>query len=313
LITLEGRRALVAQVNMLFAVVVALWLVAAIALAAAAWPRRPGAIVEAPAELAAPAIIRRPQRPGVVLVHGLMGFDQLGVGPTRVDYFRGVAQALEAAGLDVITARLSPLGGVPARAAQLARAMEQQPHDRFVVIGHSMGGLDARWAVAREGLAARTAAVVTIGTPHRGTPIADLLASRPLGRARKVMARLGLSSDAIDWLTTTRLEILNRELGDVAGVRYASVITATADRARVHPLLRATHAYLARAHGPSDGLVPRSSQLWGEILAEEEIDHWAQIGWSSSHDAGALLLRALATLGALPPDPRRALMPAQAA
>ena len=305
MITLEARAALVAQVNMLSAIVIALWLVAALALAAAAWPRRDAA---PPDTIGAPAIVRRAQRPGVVLVHGLMGFDQLGIGPTRVDYFRGVAQAFEAAGLEVITARLAPLAGVPERAAQLARAVETQPHDRLVIIGHSMGGLDARWAIAREGLAARTAALVTIGTPHRGTPIADLLATRPLDRARKVMARLGLSSDAIDWLTTGRLELLNRELGDVAGVRYASVITATADRARVHPLLRATHAYLARAHGPSDGLVPRSSQLWGEVLAEEELDHWAQIGWSSSHDAGALLLRALATLGALPPDPRRALM-----
>ena len=311
MITLEERAALVAQVDMLFAVVIALWLVAAVALAVAAWPRRP--LEAAPPQIEAPAIIRRAQRPAVVLVHGLMGFDQLGVGPTRLDYFRGVAQAFEAAGLDVITARLAPLGGVPERAAQLVRAVEMQPHDRLVFIGHSMGGLDARWAIAREGLAARTAALVTIGTPHRGTPIADLLASRPVHRARRAIARLGLSSDAIDWLTTARMEILNRELPDVPGVRYASVITATADRSRVHPLLRATHAYLARAHGPSDGLVPRSSQLWGEVVAEEEIDHWAQIGWSSSHDAGALLLRALATLGALPPDPRRALMPARAA
>jgi triacylglycerol lipase len=311
-ITLEERRALVAQVTMLLAAVIALWLVAAVALAVAAWPRREDA--PAPAELGAPAIIRHAQRPGVVLVHGLMGFDQLGVGPTRVDYFRGVAQAFESAGLEVITARLSPLGGVPTRAAQLARQLEALPHDRLVVIGHSMGGLDARWAICREGLAARTAALVSIGTPHRGTPIADLLASRPVNRARRAIARLGLSSEAIDWLTTARLEILNRELPDVPGVRYASVITATADRSRVHPLLRATHAYLARAHGPSDGLVPRSSQLWGEVIAEEEIDHWAQIGWSSSHDAGAMLLRALATLGALPPDPRRALMaPARAA
>jgi triacylglycerol lipase len=260
-ITLEARRALVAQEIMLSAALVALWLLAAIAIAAAAWP--------AEARVAAPAIVRRAQRPGVVLVHGLMGFDALGIGPTRVDYFRGVRKRLEDAGVEVITARMSPLASVPVRAAELARAIEQLPHDRFVMIAHSMGGLDARWAIAREGLAARTAALVTIGTPHRGTPIADLLAMRPLDRARRAMARFGLSSEAIDWLTTARLASLNLELGDVAGVRYASLITATADRARVHPLLRAPHAYLARAHGPSDGLVPRSSQIWGEIVAEE--------------------------------------------
>ena len=305
MITLEARRALVAQEIMLSAALVALWLLVAIAIVAAAWP---GA---APA-IHAPAIIRRAQRPGVVLVHGLMGFDALGIGPTRVDYFRGVRARLEDAGVEVITARMSPLASVPVRAAELARAVEQLPHDRFVMIAHSMGGLDARWAIAREGLAARTAALVTIGTPHRGTPIADLLAMRPLDRARRAMARFGLSSEAIDWLTTTRLASLNLELGDVAGVRYASLITATADRARVHPLLRAPHAYLARAHGPSDGLVPRSSQIWGEIVAEEEVDHWAQIGWSAAHDAAAMIVRALAVMGELPPDPRRALPPVRA-
>jgi triacylglycerol lipase len=304
-ITLEARAALVAQENMLTAALVALWLAAALAIVVAAWPAR--------ASIAAPAIVRRAQRPGVVLVHGLMGFDSLGVGPTRVDYFRGVRARLEAAGLEVITARMSPLGSLPVRAAELARQIEQLPHDRLVLIGHSMGGLDGRWAIAREGLAARTAALVTIGTPHRGTPIADLLALRPIERARRAMSRFGLSSEAIDWLTTTRLGALNLELADVAGVRYASLVTATADRSRVHPLLRAPHAFLARAHGPSDGLVPRSSQLWGEILAEEEIDHWAQIGWSSAHDAAAMILRALSVMGELPPDPRRALTAGAAA
>jgi triacylglycerol lipase len=304
-ITLEARCALVAQENMLSAALVALWLLAAIAIVAAAWHAKQPRI-------GAPAIVRRAQRPGVVLVHGLMGFDQLGVGPTRVDYFRGVRARLEDAGLEVITARMSPMGSLPVRAAELARQIEQLPHDRLVMIGHSMGGLDARWAIAREGLAARTAAVISIGTPHRGTPIADLLALRPIDRARRAMARFGLSSEAIDWLTTARLAALNLELTDVPGVRYACLITATADRSRVHPLLRAPHAYLARSHGASDGLVPRSSQLWGEILAEEEIDHWAQIGWSAAHDAAAMILRALSVLGELPPDPRRALPPARA-
>jgi hypothetical protein len=41
---------------------------------------------------------------------------------------------------------------------------------RLVLVGHSMGGLVARYAVEVLGLWQHTAAVVTIGTPHRGTP-----------------------------------------------------------------------------------------------------------------------------------------------
>jgi triacylglycerol lipase len=292
---------------MVVALVLALWLVAALAIAWTVWSTRPAPASPSDALAGAPAIVRRPERAAVVLVHGLLGFDQLGVGPTRVDYFRGIASRLEAAGLVVVTARMSPLAGVPTRAAQLARLVETLPHDRLLFVAHSMGGLDARWAIAREGLAARTAALLTIGTPHRGTPIADLLALRPLERARRAMGRFGLSSEAIDWLTTHRLAALNLELVDVPGIRYASIVHATRDRARLHPLLRAPHMYLARAHGPSDGLVPRTSQIWGEIVGEEEAAHWAQIGWSAAHDASAALLRALAHLGAVPPDPRRAL------
>ncbi len=290
----------------MIALLIALVLIAAVGIGAALRPPPPlrEAAREAGGALArvAPAIIHRARarRPGVVLVHGILGFDQVGLGPTRVDYFRGIAARLEAAGLDVITARTAPLGGVPVRAAQLARTIDELPHDRLVLIGHSMGGLDGRWALAREGISDRVAALLTIGTPHRGSPIADLLAVRPLDRARRAMHRFGLSSEALDWLTTRRLEMFNAEVGDVASVRYASVIVATANRARVHPLLRAPHAYLARKHGPSDGLVPRSSQLWGEILGEEEADHWAQMGWSTAYDAAAMLLRALDALGAMP-------------
>jgi len=302
---------------MLLALIIVAWLIAALAIGAAllARPPAPPTAAEAPPreleleldlDLAqrAPAIIRAPsraRRPGVVLVHGVLGFDQLGVGKVRVDYFRGIAAKLEQAGLEVITTRTSPLGSIPTRGAQLARALDELPNDRLVLIGHSMGGLDARWALAREGVAPRVAALLTVGTPHRGTPICDLLAMRPLHLARRTIAKLGLSSDAVDWMTTHRLAALNAELGDVVGVRYASILAATHDRGRVHPLLRASHAYLARTHGPSDGLVPRSSQIWGEIVGEEELDHWAQQGWSTQHDAAAMLLRALTRLDALLP------------
>lgn len=274
------------------------------------WPATPcdaapdpaiAAQVEAP--IAAPAIIRRTARPGVVLVHGLFGFDSIVLGSARIDYFRRVGQRLEAHGYDVAAVRLPPIGCVPTRAAALARAVAALPHDRFAIVAHSMGGLDARWALTRGDLAARVEALITIGTPHRGTPLADLLALRPVQRARAMMARLGLTSAALDWLTTWRWAELNAELVDVAGVRYGSVIAATADRARVHPMLRVSHAYLARAAGPSDGVVPGASQRWGAPVAEVEMDHWAQVGWSGDHDAGQVIADALARLRGLPPAP----------
>ncbi len=237
--------------------------------------------------------MRRATRPAVVLVHGILGFDAIGVGPLRIHYFRRVAARLQASGLDVVTVRLPPLAPVPVRAAALAQQLGALPHARVTLLAHSMGGLDARWAIAHEGIAARVERLITLGTPHRGTPIADLLARGPAERTRALLGRIGLASGAVDWLTTWRAAQLNRDVVDAPDVRYASIVTATAERGRVHPLLRVSHGYLARCAGPSDGLVPASSQRWGQVLAEEERDHWAQVGWSGRHDAAALVLETI--------------------
>ncbi|HZY02105.1 MAG TPA: hypothetical protein VFF02_01300, partial [Anaeromyxobacteraceae bacterium] len=54
--------------------------------------------------------------------------------------------------------------------------------------------------------------------------------------------------------------------------------------------------YLKRRAGENDGVVPASSQRWGEVLAEIEADHWAQIGWSRSFDAAEFYARLLREL-----------------
>ena len=53
--------------------------------------------------------------------------------------------------------------------------------------------------------------------------------------------------------------------------------------------------------GANDGLVPMSSQYWGETLAEIEADHFAQIGWQitakTTFDALGLYAFVVARLG----------------
>ncbi|MET7483525.1 hypothetical protein [Streptomyces sp. NPDC005538] len=71
---------------------------------------------------------------------------------------------------------------------------EREKARRVVVIGHSMGGLVARYWLGPLGGADRCAALVTLGTPHRGAPKAlDWLVNgmmgggRPFGRASAVL------------------------------------------------------------------------------------------------------------------------------
>ncbi len=154
--------------------------------------------------------------------------------------------------------------------------------------------------MARLGLRRRVGALVTVGTPHRGTPLADLsadLASR-LGLERALAAG-GVSLEAFRDLTTERMARFNEEAPDARGVAYASVVGVVRRKRRTHPLLVPGYVWMKGRWGPNDGVVPASSQRWGEVLAEVEADHWAQIGWSRSFDAAAFYLGLLRELRAM--------------
>lgn len=263
--------------------------------------------VEAPLEGVVPVpgpIERGPPLP-VVLVHGLFGFDRIGVPGVRFDYFRGIARHLETLGCHAHAVRLPAVGSVPERARELVAAIDALPHPRIDLIAHSLGGLDARYALTHLGLAHRVRSLVTVGTPHHGTPLADLALRGPLDWARRIISALGMPLEALEWLGTDALARFNAQVVDVPGVRYACVVGGMHREDSVVPLaLVPAHAYLRRIAGPNDGLVPVASQYWGETLAEIEADHFAQIGWRvdlrTTFDAAGLYAFVIARLGDVP-------------
>jgi len=255
-------------------------------------------------------IERGPPLP-VVLVHGLFGFDRIGVPGARFDYFRGVAKHLGSLGCHAHAVKLPAAASVPARAKELCAAIEALPHARVDLIAHSLGGLDARYALSKLGLDQRVRSLVTIGTPHRGTPIADLVvggsraAHGALVRARAIVKALGIPLDALEWLSTDALARFNADVPDAPGVRYACVVGGIRLATTPVPLpLVPAESYLRRTAGANDGLVPMSSQYWGETLAEIEADHLSQIGWRvsvrRSFDAAGLYAFIVARLGDAP-------------
>jgi pimeloyl-ACP methyl ester carboxylesterase len=76
---------------------------------------------------------------------------------------------------------------------QVEAICEQSGYDRIHVVGHSMGGILARYYVQRLGGDARVHTLVTLGSPHRGTGAAKLL---PVG----VAAQLAPTSAVIEEL-----------------------------------------------------------------------------------------------------------------
>lgn len=68
-------------------------------------------------------------------------------------------------------------------AAKIEQLCEETGYDRVHVVGHSMGGLVARYYVQRLGGDERVHTLATLGTPHSGTRAANLI----VGRAVKGM------------------------------------------------------------------------------------------------------------------------------
>lgn len=249
--------------------------------------------LELPEAAAEPALrevpVRTPRIPPpwypIVLAHGVLGFDAIRMGFLHPAYFRGVAEQLRVVGNEVYVVRVSPVAGIAVRAAQLAHQIRQIPADRVNVVAHSMGGLDARYAITHLGLGERVASLTTIGTPHRGTPLADRgvwLVHERLGLHR-LMSVLGV--DAFAELTTQSLVEFNDEVPDARDVVYTSYPARVPGVRGVNSLLAAGYVMLQRVVGDNDGVVPTESQNWGEVLEEIEADHWAQVGWSMGFDA----------------------------
>jgi triacylglycerol lipase len=142
----------------------------------------------------------RMSRQHVVLVPGFFGFGSLG----QLAYFVGVREALgrafERLSLDVNVVEVPtlPTASIRHRAARVQEtlsAVAEAEAGPIHIVGHSTGGLDARLAIAptsslptvhkfREHARLRT--LVTLSTPHFGTPVASFFSSAagaPLLRA----------------------------------------------------------------------------------------------------------------------------------
>jgi triacylglycerol lipase len=146
---------------------------------------------------------RRGRRHHVYLVPGFLGFASLG----RISYFGHVRRVLvrrcAALGIDarIHVVRTHPTTSMPTRASRLADTIAATAGDGdgpIHLIGHSSGGLDVRLLTAPdvalptevdvERLASRVRTVVTVSTPHHGTPLASFFTTLQGQRLLKLLA-----------------------------------------------------------------------------------------------------------------------------
>jgi triacylglycerol lipase len=235
-------------------------------------------------------------RAPILLVHGMGGFDQIRLEllhkyPLQIDYFKGIAECLRRAGAGpIFAAALPPAGGIESRANTLGEFIDEKlGTKRFHIIAHSMGGLDARHYIAHLGGAERVISLTTLGTPHRGSPLADLSAEVIFGYFADAIEKLGLdqlvrrlqtSLGAHRDLRPEDCMAFNEQTPDHPEVAYYS--WAGAPEAEWVPFfLKIPHMMLLKGDGggANDGLVTVESARWSGWKGTIPIDHVSMVGW----------------------------------
>jgi triacylglycerol lipase len=216
----------------------------------------------------------------IVLAHGLCGFDCLGALGWRVkDYFPGIPEKLAAAGNRVLVARVSKTQGVAYRAAELKCFIERNvPTGPVHIIGHSMGGLDARYMISRLGMARRVRSLTTVATPHRGSAVADFGLKRVAPLLTPFFHAAGISTQGFRDLSTWSCQRFNADVPDMPGVRYFSV-AGVCEKPWVGPEWQLQHQIMSNAEGPNDGVVSVASARWGEHTDVWKGDHLNLVNW----------------------------------
>jgi len=218
----------------------------------------------------------------IVMAHGLFGFRRIGLGPvTLAWYFRGIPGLLEAAGNRVVVTRVHPTAGVSRRARKLGEQIHANfPDEPIHLIGHSMGGLDARALAADPAWKGRILSLTTIATPHLGSAIADFAKLR-VGRIYTLLEKLGIDHHGFLDVTPRAAAEFNRRTPLPDWLPAFSVAGDPPEDEVCWPLRR-LHQALLDLEGPNDGLVSVSSATaLGVPLPAWPLDHFQQMNWLS--------------------------------
>ena len=244
--------------------------------------------------------------PAIVLLHGYLCLMPraywLGLGPMR--------RALAARGIPVVVARAPRTGGVAVRANVVARQLVGLRQRRLVLVGHSMGGLEARYLASRLDRERRIARVITLGTPHGGTVAAEWVLS---GRGWPAALLRLLDRGALRDLTRDGAHALDRLMPDRGDVAYRAV-AGHFPAAALEGAIADVAAQVEVVEGDNDGVVSlRSARRW---LAPITVNahHLGLIGQrmrrgpdragaASDPPTGLLTRLLLAELAALPRPP----------
>ena len=248
----------------------------------------------------------------VVLQHGFLGFNKF----LFMDYFYGVPKKLRAEGYRVYTPHVAAINSVAIRARELAGQIDEILREtgaaKVNIIGHSMGGMDARYLVSTLGYGDRVASISTISTPHQGTHLADAIYSKigghhpfiaamtsmlglndnidPSDPKYKYLGAIDLKASMYNLSSAYMNDHFNPENPDDDRVFYQSWSGSVPFNDLVNPdwlssALHLTHDFLAKSEGESDGIVSVRSARHGKYNGSFRAHHLDVIGQLYGHQS----------------------------
>ncbi len=161
-------------------------------------------------------------------------------------------------------------------AARIRQIVGETGCEKVNIIAHSKGGLDARYAIAKCGMAPFVASLTTINTPHRGCAFAQALLEKVPAHTQQAVARKynrtlrRLGDKAPDFLaavydlTTDRCALFNQEILDAPHVYYQSVGSQMTRAMSGRFPLNLSYPLVRYYDGANDGLACVNAMRWGQ-------------------------------------------------
>jgi len=171
----------------------------------------------------------------IVLGHGMLGFDSL----LGVDYWYGIPAALRRDGAQVYVTEVSQLNTSELRGEELLAQVEEivalSGKPKVNLIGHSHGGPTVRYVAAvRPDL---VASVTSVGAPHKGSDVADLIRNIPEGSAGEaiVAGLVNAMGALINFLSGSSSSAPQNSLGSLESLNSEGVGALQCEVSAGHP------------------------------------------------------------------------------
>lgn len=235
----------------------------------------------------------------VLLCHGYGGFSML-VSPSPI---HDSCMRLRGYGIEAFAPNIVPYATISIRAEQWAEVIErlkqQYGYEKFNIVGHSMGGLDMRYAISELGIASSIATLTTIAAPHRGTSLAEIVLTAPMTVKEKLGELFdwfgesiypGSKSDAVAATEQLTREYITDEFNpnhpDDESVTYFSYSAAVGKGTKhpLNPIYKLQNQLIYYREGVNDSFVGLESAKWGKHLGTLPLSHLEQIEIQTSKE-----------------------------